>query len=270
LLLSLSLVTTAILAGRRFVPPRLPLSCIDIPSFQTAVDQSDYSLHEPHIHLQARPGRETSDRMLQTHAPKADIAPSPCTKHRDRLEFEHRHLQPLNPTSTGNITSSTPLPLSALLSPHPGNTPKRRRSASDSDSEPSPRLQKSPRTVLLEGAASQAIEARTSPNQQQQREQPAKQNFAAPAAPARHAPAQRMRSSIACVRCRRSKVKCVNNGINTTCRSCEASGRDCTYPVPVSGSRKREDSFTGSSSRVEDNGDAEVRGQRASSATMQD
>jgi Fungal Zn(2)-Cys(6) binuclear cluster domain len=42
-----------------------------------------------------------------------------------------------------------------------------------------------------------------------------------------------MRSSIACVRCRRSKVKCVNTGPNTTCRACEASNRECTYPAPV-------------------------------------
>ncbi|KAH0605621.1 uncharacterized protein H6S33_004843 [Morchella sextelata] len=42
-----------------------------------------------------------------------------------------------------------------------------------------------------------------------------------------------MRSSIACVRCRRSKVKCVNTGPNTTCRACEASNRECTYPPPV-------------------------------------
>src|SRR5690606_16450895 len=48
-------------------------------------------------------------------------------------------------------------------------------------------------------------------------------------------PAPAMRSSIACSRCRRSKVKCVNSGINTTCRACEASGRECTYPTPVVG-----------------------------------
>lgn len=56
-----------------------------------------------------------------------------------------------------------------------------------------------------------------------------------------------MRSSIACIRCRRSKVKCVNSGVGTTCRSCENSGRECTYPSPVtggSGSRRR-DSFPG-------------------------
>ncbi|KAF3930440.1 hypothetical protein ABW20_dc0104445 [Dactylellina cionopaga] len=42
-----------------------------------------------------------------------------------------------------------------------------------------------------------------------------------------------MRSSIACARCRKSKVKCLNNGVNTPCRACEATGRECTYPPPA-------------------------------------
>ena len=44
-----------------------------------------------------------------------------------------------------------------------------------------------------------------------------------------------MRSSIACARCRRSKIKCVNAGIDTTCRACESSGRECVYPTPAIG-----------------------------------
>lgn len=48
-------------------------------------------------------------------------------------------------------------------------------------------------------------------------------------------PALKMRSSIACVRCRRSKIKCVNAGVDTTCRACDSSNRDCTYPKPASG-----------------------------------
>lgn len=44
-----------------------------------------------------------------------------------------------------------------------------------------------------------------------------------------------MRSSIACSRCRRSKIKCVNAGIDTRCRACEASGRECVYPTPAAG-----------------------------------
>ncbi|KZF23164.1 hypothetical protein L228DRAFT_105612 [Xylona heveae TC161] len=42
-----------------------------------------------------------------------------------------------------------------------------------------------------------------------------------------------MRSSIACVKCRRSKVKCINNGPGSICRSCQISGRECTYPLPA-------------------------------------
>ncbi|KAJ5179855.1 hypothetical protein N7492_003065 [Penicillium capsulatum] len=50
-----------------------------------------------------------------------------------------------------------------------------------------------------------------------------------------------MRSSIACARCRRSKIKCVNSGIDTICRACETSNRECVYPTPaigVSGSKR--------------------------------
>lgn len=56
----------------------------------------------------------------------------------------------------------------------------------------------------------------------------------------------RMRSSIACRRCRRSKVKCVNNGVGTTCRACDHGGKDCDYPPPAApGSRRREGSISG-------------------------
>ncbi|KAK6401051.1 hypothetical protein LTR81_023738 [Elasticomyces elasticus] len=54
-----------------------------------------------------------------------------------------------------------------------------------------------------------------------------------------------MRSSIACIRCRRSKVKCVNEGVGTTCRSCENSGRECAYPSPVASGSRRRDSLPG-------------------------
>ena len=61
-----------------------------------------------------------------------------------------------------------------------------------------------------------------------------------------HTATGRMRSSIACVRCRRSKVKCVNSGVGTTCRSCESSGRDCSYPSPVTSTTvRRRDSVGG-------------------------
>ncbi len=45
-----------------------------------------------------------------------------------------------------------------------------------------------------------------------------------------------MRSSIACARCRRSKIKCINSGTDTTCRACASTGRECTYPPPAPGS----------------------------------
>lgn len=51
-----------------------------------------------------------------------------------------------------------------------------------------------------------------------------------------------MRSSIACIRCRRSKVKCVNSGVGTTCRTCENTGRECRYPSPILAGQKRRDS----------------------------
>ncbi|KAF2018736.1 hypothetical protein BU24DRAFT_447376 [Aaosphaeria arxii CBS 175.79] len=52
--------------------------------------------------------------------------------------------------------------------------------------------------------------------------------------------ATRMRSSIACERCRRSKVKCNNNGAGTQCQACASSKRECIYPEPGTGSGRRE------------------------------
>lgn len=34
-------------------------------------------------------------------------------------------------------------------------------------------------------------------------------------------------------------MKCVNTGPNTTCRACEASNRECTYPPPVASGTPR-------------------------------
>jgi hypothetical protein len=42
----------------------------------------------------------------------------------------------------------------------------------------------------------------------------------------------KMRSSVACARCRRSKIKCINAGINTVCVPCHQNNRECTYPAP--------------------------------------
>ncbi|KAA8570685.1 hypothetical protein EYC84_000083 [Monilinia fructicola] len=54
-------------------------------------------------------------------------------------------------------------------------------------------------------------------------------------------PAKMVRSSIACARCRRSKVKCVNSGVNSICRACESSNRECTYPSAAASTPKRLD-----------------------------
>lgn len=43
----------------------------------------------------------------------------------------------------------------------------------------------------------------------------------------------KMRSSIACARCRRSKIKCINNGIDSICVPCHQNNRECTYPSPA-------------------------------------
>lgn len=42
-------------------------------------------------------------------------------------------------------------------------------------------------------------------------------------------PQARMRSSIACEKCRKSKTKCVNTGIDSICKACESGGRECRY-----------------------------------------
>jgi hypothetical protein len=39
----------------------------------------------------------------------------------------------------------------------------------------------------------------------------------------------RQRSSIACSQCRKSKIKCVNNGSLTQCNECKKKGRECLY-----------------------------------------
>ncbi|KXH42926.1 hypothetical protein CSAL01_09121 [Colletotrichum salicis] len=62
----------------------------------------------------------------------------------------------------------------------------------------------------------------------------------------------RIRSSIACVRCRRSKIKCDNTGqLDSPCENCKKSGSNCSWPVPALLPSKRpmspqEASFTGS------------------------
>lgn len=46
----------------------------------------------------------------------------------------------------------------------------------------------------------------------------------------------KMRSSIACSRCRKSKIKCLNNGNGTQCGACANNGKECVYPIPTLGS----------------------------------
>lgn len=41
-----------------------------------------------------------------------------------------------------------------------------------------------------------------------------------------------MRSSIACLRCRKSKIKCENNGGTSPCDSCIKTGKDCVFKLP--------------------------------------
>jgi hypothetical protein len=44
----------------------------------------------------------------------------------------------------------------------------------------------------------------------------------------------RQRSSIACLHCRRSKIRCVNEGIDTQCNACRNSRRECRYSLEMS------------------------------------
>lgn len=56
----------------------------------------------------------------------------------------------------------------------------------------------------------------------------------------------RMRSSIACIKCRKSKTKCDNKGLGSTCSSCATSGKECIYPSPATvgnGSLQRRESL---------------------------
>ncbi|RMJ09994.1 hypothetical protein CDV36_010387 [Fusarium kuroshium] len=50
---------------------------------------------------------------------------------------------------------------------------------------------------------------------------------------------QPMRSSIACLRCRRSKIKCDNDGGNSPCDTCIKGGHQCQYPEATSLAPKR-------------------------------
>jgi hypothetical protein len=72
----------------------------------------------------------------------------------------------------------------------------------------------------------------------------------------------KMRSSVACARCRRSKIKCINNGTDTVCVPCHQNNRECTYPPPSatnSSSAKRSEHPSGPRA----DGEGEVKRKRA-------
>lgn len=60
----------------------------------------------------------------------------------------------------------------------------------------------------------------------------------------------RLRSSIACTRCRKSKIKCTNSGAGTTCEACSNNSRECLYPAPGTGGNKREGDAEETTDRV--------------------
>ncbi|KAI0152312.1 fungal-specific transcription factor domain-containing protein [Hypoxylon sp. NC0597] len=54
-----------------------------------------------------------------------------------------------------------------------------------------------------------------------------------------------MRSSIACTRCRKSKIKCENNGGTSPCDSCIKTGKECYFKLPDPVPPKRSEPPTG-------------------------
>ncbi|KAK1836379.1 fungal-specific transcription factor domain-containing protein [Podospora conica] len=56
---------------------------------------------------------------------------------------------------------------------------------------------------------------------------------------------QPLRSSIACQRCRKSKIKCNNTGGDSPCETCIRNGKECTYPEVTAAPPKRPDPPTG-------------------------
>lgn len=145
-----------------------------------------------------------------------------CFASQSGAHISERKLHLTNTPNTVKITSS--LPIASVLSsppPHISKVSADQASLGALNSErhnPSPA---SPNT--LHHAASRLLAAASNDGPK------------AEAGPSKSGQPPRMRSSIACARCRRSKVKCVNNGIGTTCRACETTGRECTYPVPIPG-----------------------------------
>ncbi|KAK4134719.1 hypothetical protein BT67DRAFT_380168 [Trichocladium antarcticum] len=54
-----------------------------------------------------------------------------------------------------------------------------------------------------------------------------------------------LRSSIACHRCRKSKIKCNNTGGDAPCETCIRNGKECTYPEVAPAPPKRSEPSTG-------------------------
>jgi len=54
-----------------------------------------------------------------------------------------------------------------------------------------------------------------------------------------------LRSSIACHRCRKSKIKCNNTGGDAPCDTCIRNGKECTYPEVAPAPPKRSEPATG-------------------------
>lgn len=201
----------------------------DCCSPHSQLPRSSPTLH-PRRRLSTAP-----DRIRQPHWPRPSLYSCARPHHaRSRLPSQAQVLQQprvisrrLRPPAA-KINHSTSI--SSLLSPGPAaNSPSTR----PTDSPPTARLpaypapsQQPPALPLFPTAAAQQrpLPPVQTPDQR-----------AVPEAGARRSEQPRMRSSIACARCRRSKVKCVNNGVGTTCRACETTGRECTYPSPAAG-----------------------------------
>lgn len=98
---------------------------------------------------------------------------------------------------------------------------------------PSPSVQQSPVTQ----ATPSTLGTAGSPLQQTTRPLIANANGSVEAT-GRRQETTRMRSSIACSSCRRSKTKCDNNGLRDTignllpCKSCTTGNKRCEYPSP--------------------------------------
>lgn len=65
---------------------------------------------------------------------------------------------------------------------------------------------------------------------------------------------QPMRSSIACLRCRKSKIKCENDGGSSPCETCIKQGKDCKYPEATPMPPKRNEPSSSGSKPERDTG----------------